>query len=84
MAHVVRWTAAGLTVGATYGAALRAWMRPVSTDPEFSWGGTGYIIGVFSVLGAMAGAGIRRSAARLGPATGRAARRARRGCAVFR
>jgi hypothetical protein len=43
-------------------------MRLVSTDPEFSWGGTGYIVGAFAVLGAMAGlvtAGRRRGWGRL-------------------
>jgi hypothetical protein len=42
-------------IGALYGVALRGWMRFVSTDPEFSWSGTGYIVGVFTVLGLMAG-----------------------------
>lgn len=42
-------------VGAALGAMFRAWMRFISTDPEFSWSGTGYIIGVFAVLGLMAG-----------------------------
>lgn len=45
----------GLGVGVGYGAALRAWMRLVSTDPGFSWSGTGYIIGAFAVLGTTAG-----------------------------
>lgn len=30
-------------------------MRFVSTEKEFSWSGTGYIIGIFAVLGLMAG-----------------------------
>jgi hypothetical protein len=46
----------GTAAGAGYGIALRAWMRLVATDPEFSWSGTGYIVGVFAVLGTMAGA----------------------------
>jgi hypothetical protein len=60
---VLGLTATGAAVGAAYGVALRAWMRLVSTDPEFSWSGTGYIVGAFTVLGAMAGlvtAGRRR------------------------
>ena len=52
---VVRLTFVGLLVGVGYAACLRAWMRLVSTDPEFSWSGTGYILGAFAVLGAMAG-----------------------------
>jgi hypothetical protein len=52
---VLRMMAAGAAVGATYGVALRAWMRLVSTDPGFTWSGTGYIVGAFTVLGAMAG-----------------------------
>ncbi|MBI4939447.1 MAG: hypothetical protein HY830_01720 [Actinobacteria bacterium] len=52
----------GLTVGVVYGVSLRAWMRLVSTDPGFTWIGTGYIVGAFAVLGAMAGltTGLRR------------------------
>ena len=52
---VVRLTFVGLVVGLGYAACLRAWMRLVSTDPEFSWSGTGFILGAFAVLGAMAG-----------------------------
>ena len=52
---VVRLTCVGLVVGVGYAACLRVWMRLVSTDPEFSWAGTGYILGAFAVLGAMAG-----------------------------
>src|SRR3954454_7152387 len=61
---VVLWlTGTGAAVGAAYGVALRAWMRLVSTDPDFTWSGTGYIVGAFTVLGAMVGlatAGRRR------------------------
>ena len=65
---LMRSTALGLAGGAGYAVCLRAWMRLVSTDPEFSWGGTGYIVGAFAVLGAMAGlvtAGRRRGWRRL-------------------
>jgi len=44
-----------LSVGVLFGLALRAWMRFVSTDPEFSWSGTAFIVGAFAVLGLMAG-----------------------------
>lgn len=42
-------------MGFSYGVALRAWMRLVSTDPEFSWVGTSLIVAAFTVLGIMAG-----------------------------
>jgi hypothetical protein len=45
----------GAAAGATYGTALRAWMRLVSDDPEFSWSGTLFIIGAFTVTFALAG-----------------------------
>jgi len=44
-----------VAVGALYGVLLRGWMRFVSTDPEFSWAGTGVIVGAFAVLGLMVG-----------------------------
>ena len=47
--------AAFVAVGLVYGAVLRLWMRFVSTEPEFTWSGTGYIVGAFTVLGLMAG-----------------------------
>jgi hypothetical protein len=52
---LVRSAVIGLAVGAGYAVCLRAWMRLVSTDPEFSWSGTGYIVGSLGVLGGMAG-----------------------------
>ncbi len=51
----VRTVALGLLIGLVYGVTLRAWMRLISTDPEFSWTGTGFIVGAFTVLGTMAG-----------------------------
>jgi hypothetical protein len=36
---VVRLTFVGRVVGVGYAACLRAWMRLVSTDPEFTWSG---------------------------------------------
>jgi hypothetical protein len=44
-----------VAAGALYGVLLRGWMRFVSTDPEFSWAGTGVIVGAFAVLGFMVG-----------------------------
>ena len=45
----------GLGLGAAWGVAARAWMRWVSTSPEFSWVGTLGIIGVAAVFGTGAG-----------------------------
>jgi hypothetical protein len=48
--------------GALFGVVLRLWMRFVSTEPEFSWSGSVYIVGVFAILGLMAGlVGMARS-----------------------
>jgi hypothetical protein len=52
---VARTTLLGMATGAGYGVALRTWMRLVSSEPEFSWRGTGYIVGVFALLGTTAG-----------------------------
>ena len=52
---VVHYLVVGLASGAGYGVALRAWMRLVSTEPEFSWSGTGFIVMAFAGLGTMAG-----------------------------
>jgi hypothetical protein len=46
---------AGVGVGMGYGIALRAWMRLVSENPEFSWSGTLFIVGAFTIAGAFAG-----------------------------
>ncbi len=46
----------GLLAGAIWGAVARVWMRWVSTDPEFSWGGTLMIVGAFTIFGSAAGA----------------------------
>lgn len=47
---------AGLLAGLIVGTVARAWMRWISTDPEFTWGGTlGIVIG-FAIFGAVQGA----------------------------
>jgi hypothetical protein len=51
----VRTVGLWLVSGILYAVALRLWMRLVSTDPEFSWAGTGYVVAIFAVLGTMAG-----------------------------
>jgi len=43
-------TGAGL--GLTWGIAARLWMRFIAEFPEFSWSGTGYILGASTLVGA--------------------------------
>jgi hypothetical protein len=43
--------AAGLFGGLTLGVIARAWMRLISDDPEFTWDGTIFIVGGFTVFG---------------------------------
>lgn len=50
----------GLIGGAVGGVVARVWMRWVSTNPEFSWGGTLFIVGAFAVFG-LAQANVRAS-----------------------
>ncbi len=38
--------------GAALGVVARCWMRLISDDPEFSWGGTIFIVLAFTVAGA--------------------------------
>ena len=49
----------GAALGTAWGVLARAWMRLVSTSPEFSWAGTLAIV----VLAAVFGAGVGLSAA---------------------
>lgn len=46
---------AGAGFGLVWGVTMRAWMRYISTDPEFSWGGTLFIVGATTVVGALLG-----------------------------
>jgi hypothetical protein len=43
--------AAGLFGGLALGIIARAWMRLISDDPQFTWGGTIFIVGGFTVFG---------------------------------
>jgi hypothetical protein len=43
--------AIGLFGGFALGVAARAWMRLISTDPEFSWNGTLFIVLGFTLFG---------------------------------
>lgn len=53
MSSRLRWwiVPVGALSGATLGAAARAWMRVISTDPEFSWDGTMFIVIGFAIFG---------------------------------
>jgi hypothetical protein len=56
--------ATGLAGGLVLGVLARAWMRLISTDPEFSWSGTLFIVGAFGVFGLTQG--LARGARRCG------------------
>jgi hypothetical protein len=45
----------GLAVGAVWGVVARAWMRMVSTSPEFSWSGTLAIVVLSAIVGLLVG-----------------------------
>lgn len=53
--RAVTTIATGLVFGAVVGVAARAWMRLVSSDPEFSWSGTVFIVGLFAFAGLVQG-----------------------------
>jgi len=55
MVSIPRATGAGFALGLMWGTAARVWMRLISTDPEFSWSGTGMILGSTAVCGAALG-----------------------------
>ena len=42
----------GLLLGAAWGVAARVWMRLISDQPEFSWAGTLFVVGLAAVFGA--------------------------------
>ncbi len=44
-------TAQGAGFGLVWGVTARLWMRFISTDPEFSLGGTGYILLAPTIIG---------------------------------
>ena len=49
--HPFLTLAVGLFGGFALGVIARAWMRLISEDPEFSWGGTIFIVLVFTIFG---------------------------------
>jgi hypothetical protein len=46
---------AGAGIGLAWGVAMRLWMRYISTNPEFSWSGTLFILGAATIAGAVLG-----------------------------
>ena len=48
---VISTLAIGLFGGAVLGIAARAWMRLIADDPEFTWGGTIFIVMAFTIFG---------------------------------
>jgi hypothetical protein len=52
----------GALLGLSWGIAMRAWMRFITTDPEFTWSGTGYILGATTLAGLLLGLGWARRA----------------------
>ena len=60
-----RLVLAGALLGFTWGVLIRLWMRLISTDPEFTWGGTIYILMAATVFGmGVAGAAAGRRSPR--------------------
>lgn len=51
---------AGACLGLLWGIGMRAWMRFISTDPEFSWSGTLFIIGATTIAGTLTGLAFHR------------------------
>ena len=49
--RVISTLAIGVFGGAALGIAARAWMRLISDDPEFTWGGTIFIVMAFTIFG---------------------------------
>lgn len=45
----------GAVLGLAWGVTMRAWMRFISTSPEFSWTGTLFILGVSVTCGTVLG-----------------------------
>lgn len=50
-ARARRTLAAGLFGGFTLGVIARAWMRLIAEEPDFTWAGTIFILGAFTIFG---------------------------------
>lgn len=49
--RALRHLGAGLGLGLLTGAVARGFMHLLTEDPQFSWEGTGFILGLFAVVG---------------------------------
>lgn len=56
MGSLLRHLAVGLGLGVLTGVVARGFMALLTADPQVSWAGTGFIIGVFAVAGLALGA----------------------------
>jgi hypothetical protein len=61
---LLRGAALGLALGAAWGVLARVWMRLISTEPEFGWSGTLFIVALAALLGV--GVGLVDAALRAG------------------
>lgn len=52
---------AGAVLGLTWGVVMRVWMRFIATNPEFTWSGTGFILGATTLAGTLMGVAWWRS-----------------------
>lgn len=48
-----RFAATGIGLGIAWGVAMRGWMRYISTEPDFSWAGTIFILGASAIVGGL-------------------------------
>lgn len=59
---VARHVIVGASAGLLWGILMRLWMRFISTDPEFSWSGTLFIVAASVIVGSLLGLARRRRA----------------------
>ncbi|MDX1449094.1 MAG: hypothetical protein R3246_08535 [Acidimicrobiia bacterium] len=50
-----RYILIGAGAGLAWGIAMRAWMRYISVQPEFTWSGTLFILGASTIMGTALG-----------------------------
>lgn len=57
-----RFILIGAGVGLAWGVAMRAWMRFITAQPEFTWSGTLFILGAATITGTVLGLAWHRRA----------------------